>query len=28
LEGRLDAVMQMQSTPYDLAEELIRSFHR
>jgi LAO/AO transport system kinase len=27
LEDRLNAIMQMQNTPYDLAEELIKGFH-
>ena len=28
LGDRINAIMQMQNTPYDLAEELIKSFHR
>lgn len=27
LEGRMDGVMRLESTPYDLAEELINTFH-
>ena len=27
LEGRMDGVIRLKSTPYDLAEELINTFH-